>query len=138
MTRLLTIAVLMAIGYIAGCATSRADGVRVTLAWNPNPADEKVEYYRLWRGLELLGQTAETRLEVRLPRDQISTLTVTAHRGDLASLHSKRLVLAPAVVHSSTDMRVWVVETSSVFFQTLEREGVRTERQFFRVNYHTP
>jgi len=138
MTRLLTIAILMAIGYLAGCATSRAEGVRVIVAWNPNPVSDNVEYYRLWRGLELLGQTAETRLEVRLPRDQISTLTVTAHRGDLTSLHSKRLVLAPAIVHSSTDMRVWIVEKSSVFFQTLEREGIRTERQFFRVHYHTP
>ena len=138
MTRILLIAVLMAIGYLAGCATSRGDGVRVVLAWNPNPADEKVEYYRLWRGLELLGQTAETRLEVVLPTDQVSTLTVTAHRGDLASLHSKRLVLAPAVVHSSPDMRVWIVEKSSVFFQTLEREGEKIEKQFFRVNYHTP
>jgi len=138
MTRLLTIAILMLIGYLAGCATARAEGVRVTLAWNPNPVSENVEYYRLWRGLELLGQTAETRLEVRLPRDQTSTITVTAHRGELASNHSKRLVLAPAIVHSSPDMRVWIVEKSSVFFQTLEREGIRTERQFFRVNYHTP
>ena len=138
MTRLLTIAVLMLIGYLAGCATSRAGDVPVVVAWNANPVGDNVEYYRLWRGLELLGQTAETRLEVRLPRDQTSTLTVTAHRGDLASNHSKRLVLAPAVVHSSSDMRVWIVEKSSVFFQTLEREGEKTERQFFRVNYHTP
>jgi hypothetical protein len=25
-----------------------------------------------------------------------------------------------------------------VFFQTLEREGIKIEKQFFRVNYHTP
>jgi hypothetical protein len=138
MTRLLTIAVLMLIGYLAGCATARSEDARVVLAWNPNPADENITHYRLWRGLELLGQTAETRLEVVLPTDQISTLTVTAHRGELSSYHSKRLVLAPAVVHSSTDMRVWIVEKSSVFFQTLEREGIKIEKQFFRVNYHTP
>jgi hypothetical protein len=30
------------------------------------------------------------------------------------------------------------VEKSSVFFQTLEREGEKIEKQFFRVNYHTP
>ena len=109
----------------------------VLLAWNPNP--ESAITYRVWRGLDLLGETTETRLEVRLPTDQPSTLTVQAiNPNGLASAHSKPLIVAPAVVHSSPNLRVWVVEKSSVFFQTLEREGVRTERQFFRVNYHTP
>jgi len=34
-------------------------------------------------------------------------------------------------------MRI-VLYLGIVFFQTLEREGIKTERQFFRVNYHTP
>ena len=109
----------------------------VTVAWKPNP--EPCVTYRLWRGLELLGETTETRLRVELPTDQISTITCTAHIDPaFPSRHSKPLILAPAVVHSSTDLRVWVVEKSSVFFQVLEREGVRTERQFFRINYHSP
>ena len=121
---------------LAGVMTCRGAEKAVIVAWNPNP--EPGVTYRIWRGIELLGETTETRLEVRLPTDQISTITATAHRGELSSLHSKRLVVAPAVVHSSPDMRVWIVEKSSVFFQTLEREGQKTEKQFFRVNYHTP
>lgn len=119
-------------------AASRCQGVEVVLAWNPNPESDAVTHYRVWRGLDLLGQTAEPRLKVDLPADQTSILTVTAHRGELASRHSQRLVLAPAVVHSSPNMKVWVVEQSSIFFQTLEREGIKTPQQFFRVNYHTP
>jgi hypothetical protein len=45
MTRLLTIAVLMAIGYIAGCSTARAAGMR--LAWNANDPAEQVLVYEL-------------------------------------------------------------------------------------------
>ena len=121
---------------LAAVMTCQGAEKAVVVAWNPNP--EAGVTYRVWRGLELLGETTETRLEVRLPTDQTSTLTATAHRDGLASQHSKPLVLAPAVVHSSPDLRVWIVEKSSVFFQTLEREGVRTERQFFRVHYNTP
>ena len=108
----------------------------VVVTWNPNP--ESGVTYRIWRGIELLGETTETRLQVTLPTDQLSTITATAHRDGMTSPHSKPLVLAPAVVHSSPDMRVWVVERSSYFFQTLEREGTKTERQFFRVQYHAP
>lgn len=116
---------------------SRCHGEEVTVTWNPNP-EPNITHYRVWRGLDLLGETADTRLRIDLPTDQPSTLTVTAHSAAGSSPHSKPLVLAPAMVYSSADLRVWVVEKSSVFFQTLERDGVRTSRQFFRVNYHTP
>jgi hypothetical protein len=109
----------------------------VIVSWNQNP--ESGITYRVWRGLTLLGETKVTSLEVRLPTDQPSTITCQAISAfGIVSQHSKPLVVAPAVVHSSTDQRVWVVEKSSVFFQTLEREGEKTERQFFRVNFHTP
>ena len=121
---------------LAAVMTCQGAEKAVVVAWKPNP--EPGVTYRLWRGIELLGETTETRLEVRLPTDQPSTITCTAHRDGLTSPHSKPLILAPAVVHSSPDMRVWIVEKSSVFFQTLEREGQKTERQFFRVQYHTP
>lgn len=117
---------------------SRCQGEEVKVTWNPNPPEEKVEFYRVWRDAELLGETTETRLTVNLPTDRPSILTVTAHRGELASAHSKRLILAPAVVHTSTDLRVWVVEKPSVFFHVLERAGIKTPRQFFRIQYHTP
>ena len=134
-------------GLFFGCQPARAQSdvaalpvleQAVTVVWNPNDPSEKVEFYRVWRGLDLLGQTSEPRLRIELPTDQLSTLTVTAHRGELASAHSKRLILAPAVVHTSTDLRVWVVEKPSVFFHVLEREGIKTPRQFFRIQYHTP
>jgi hypothetical protein len=45
MTRLLTIAVLMALGYAAGCSTARAAGMR--FAWNANNPAEMVTSYEL-------------------------------------------------------------------------------------------
>jgi hypothetical protein len=45
MTRLLAIAILMAIGYLAGCTTSRAAGL--TLAWDANPPEQKVTSYEV-------------------------------------------------------------------------------------------
>lgn len=115
-----------------------AQDAAVTIAWDRMADHDDTVFYRLWRGIVLLGETKENRLEVRLPTDQISTLHCTAHRGELVSAPSKPLVVAPAVVHRSPDMRVWIVEKSSYFFQTLEREGVKTEREFYRVHYYTP
>jgi len=123
---------------LAAFITCQGAGASVTVAWDRMPDHDSTVIYRVWRGIELLGETTETRLQVTLPTDQLSTITATAHRDGMTSPHSKPLVLAPAVVHSSPDMRVWVVERSSYFFQTLEREGTKTERQFFRVQYHAP
>jgi hypothetical protein len=124
-------AVIMSVSRCCGAEAA------VIVGWNQNP--ESGITYRVWRGLALLGETTETKLEVRLPTDQPSTLTVQAvSPAGITSQHSLPLVVAPAVVHSSPDLRVWIVEKSSVFFQTLEREGIRTTRQFFRINYHIP
>lgn len=122
---------------LAVFVASQCKGAEVTVAWNPNP-ESNILFYRVWRGLDLLAQTTATHATVTLPTDQISTMTVTAHSAAGSSPHSKPLVLAPAVVHSSADLRVWIVEKSSYFFHVLEREGIRTDKQFFRVHYHTP
>jgi len=106
----------------------------VTVAWKPNP--EPCVTYRLWRGLELLGETTETRLRVELPTDQISTITCTAHIDPaFPSRHSKPLVVMPVNVHTSTDLRVWEVRPRSTFFVTLASEGETVPRQFFRFEY---
>lgn len=106
----------------------------VMLAWNTNP--EPGVTYRIWRGIELLGQTAETRLQVMLPTDQISTITCTAHIDPaFPSRHSKPLLVMPVNVHTSGDLRVWEVRPRSTFFVEITSEGKTVPRQFFRFEY---
>lgn len=104
----------------------------VKVAWNPNP-ETNIVSYRVWRGLDLLGETAATSLVVDLPTDRTSSLTCQAvNDKGLTSAHSKPLVVAPINVHESGDLKVWKVHTRSTFFVTLECEGTVSPRAFFR------
>lgn len=109
----------------------------VYVAWNPNT--EPSITYRIWRGIELLGSTTETKLKVNLPTDQTSTITAQAvNQNGLVSLHSKPLVVTPLTIQTSTDLKVWIVKATSTVFITLESEGVKIPNQFYRIEHFKP
>ena len=109
--------------------TTRACGVEVKMSWNLNPESENVTKYRIWRGIELLGEAEKPPLTIILDGTP-AVLTITAISGDVESEHSEPLLIIPITVQESTDLKTWQDK------KTIYRE--KLEKAFYRVKIVQP
>ncbi len=114
---------LILIGYMMGTA----DAGMCRLRWAPQ---SDAAGFRVYRGIQLLADTTESRVTVELPSDQASTVFVVAYRGALVSEPSDTLTVIPVTPLSSTDLQTW--KSHEPFYVKLEPKG------FFRFSYPTP
>jgi hypothetical protein len=103
-------------------------GAECRIAWD---AQTDATSWKVWRGLDLLATTETNEATLDLPADRLSTITVTAHRDNLASPHSAPMTVQPITPQWSPDLRVWIV-TKKTFFIELRPKA------FFRFAYPLP
>jgi hypothetical protein len=117
--------VLILVSSIMLVSRCSAHGAECRVAWD---AQSDATAWRVWRGIELLATTATNEATLDLPTDRLSTITVTAHRDNLASPHSAPMTVQPITPQWSSDLRVWIV-TKKTFFIELRPKA------FFRFAY---
>ena len=106
-------------------ALSRAFGGEVTLRWNPNPAEELVSSYRIYRGTDLLSTVAgtTTSTKITLPDEPVTLGLVAVN--SLGTSPAALLHLIPITIQTSPDLATWTAA------RTIHRE--RKPAEFYRL-----
>jgi fibronectin type 3 domain-containing protein len=147
MTRLLTIAALMLIGYIAGCSTAR--GGTVKLAWNPNPEPNITHYTLYWwesekfqnKQEQVVGVMLTTAIVTDLEPGNTYVFGVTAHNDlGMSSRMSETvsyevplplpILVVTLTIQASDDLKEWNDIGTIVV--------PRKEKEFFRIKIVSP